>query len=211
MTDSYSNEQMYDIAMSDEDMLQQLQLLQIQYEEMIHFSSHLAGEKNSLMAQNQELTEVIEMLKESTNEDSRQKSEMKGEIYDLKQELNRTKIELKKATLSRDCLGSQQGKRNRLFRRSTLIRPAVLNQSVCESKTRRNSRIQQIASKIQTKSKGMDGLSASRRLRMIHQSLMTKNLGDNPLLKSIPYLRRSVAECPEKSENDRRKTARSEV
>lgn len=88
---------------------QRLQLLQIQFDEMMQVSSHLLKERESLAAQNCELLEAVFILQDNEKVDTTLRARMKREIHDLKKQLQATQTELKEAHLGMNLMLNQAG------------------------------------------------------------------------------------------------------
>ena len=92
-----------------DETLQRLNLLQIQFDEMMQFSSHLVKEKEELAVKNEELQNVVDILEENAKVDTDKNNSLEAEVFHLKQELSSTRTKLQEVVAVRDVLLSRIG------------------------------------------------------------------------------------------------------
>ena len=90
------------VASNDEaeESSQKLTLLQIRFDDMLQFSSHLIQENERLRTKNHELNNAVSVLEKGSEEDADDKMKLEGEIHHLKRQLELTKLQLYEALAS---------------------------------------------------------------------------------------------------------------
>ena len=160
--------------------IERLNMLQIQFDEMVQFSSRLVKEIDSLHARNHELTSFVSILQENSKEDAEMRYELKNQLRDMKTKLESTTLQLKKALEEnnrpihqndQDDDKNQQKEEKNIFSRKNLMKKDDFVEQINTSEAYESFRI--------------NGITKRNRFKILLKAFSEKHEADKPNGRSL--------------------------